>query len=66
MLLREVFELQTWEDFLLRLRWIPTEQNLEIYRILRPQDAEFVRLPVDAFVELWHHFGGFERRFDRH
>ena len=59
-LLRALFDLQMREGFWLRLRWIPSEANVEADSITRPGRDEFVRLRPHVFAELW----SFVRAFD--
>ena len=59
-LLRALFDLQMREDFWLRLRWIPSEANVEADSITRPGRDEFVRLHPHVFAELWSFFGAFD------
>ena len=59
-LLRALFDLQMREGFWLRLRWIPSEANVEADSITRPGRDEFVRLRPHVFAELWSFFGAFD------
>ena len=59
-LLRALFDLQMREGFWLRLRWVPSEANVEAYSITRPGRDEFVRLRPHVFAELWSFFGAFD------
>ncbi|CAN0429763.1 unnamed protein product [Ascophyllum nodosum] len=59
-LLRALFDLQMREGFWLRLRWIPSEANVEADSIPRPGRDEFVRLRPHVFAELWSFFGAFD------
>ena len=58
-LLRALFDLQRREGFWLRLRWIPSEANVEADSITRPGRDEFARLRPHVFAELWAFFGEF-------
>ena len=59
-LLRALFDLQMKAGFWLRLRWIPSEANVEADSITRPGRDEFVRLRPHVFAELWSFFGAFD------
>ena len=58
-LLRALFDLQRREGFWLRLRWVPSEANVEADSITWPGRDEFVRLRPHVFAELWALFGEF-------
>ena len=58
-LLRAFFDLQMTEGFWLRLRWVPSEANVEADSITRPGRDKFVRVHPHVFAELWAFFGEF-------
>ena len=56
----KLFTLQVQEGFWLRLRWIPTEENVEADRMTRLGIEESVRLRPESFEKIWNRFGPFQ------
>ena len=56
----QLFWLQVEADFTLKLRWVPSKDNIVADALTRPETSEHVRLGQEVFDRLWQERGGFD------